>query len=184
MTQGGGQTRPTQSTVSGVKATGGLMPASQTRRRASDFALQRPFGRRRPLARSQRSSASSGASGRGGDGRSSPERSSGRRPEHGLQVGAGCGARGGHPRGSAAPSWHQEHGDVLGCGWLGPWARWRHGWWRGATASVETVAAVIEKQGEEGQTTMELTAVAEGVEAGSGKARRRRTGASDLDCPR
>ena len=31
-----------------------------------------------------------------------------------LQAKAGCGARGGHPRGSAAPSWHQEHDGVLG----------------------------------------------------------------------
>ena len=34
---------------------------------------------------------------------------------------------------------------------------------------VETAAVVIEKQGEEGKTTMELTTVAEGVEEGSGK---------------
>ena len=58
---------------------------------------------------------------------------------------------------------------MLGCGWLGPWPRWRHGRRRGATALVETAAAVIEKQGEEGKTTMELTTVAEDVEAGSGK---------------
>ena len=36
-----------------------------------------------------------------------------------LRAGAGCGARGGHPRGSSAPSWHQEHDWVLGGGWLG-----------------------------------------------------------------
>ena len=75
---------------------------------------------------------------------------------------------------------------MLGCGWLGPWPRWRHGRRRGATALVETAAAVIERQGEEGQTTMELTAVAEGVEAGSGKRwlpriRRRRSTAAEAE---
>ena len=33
-----------------------------------------------------------------------------------LRAKAGCGARGGHPRGSTAPSWHQEHDGVLGLG--------------------------------------------------------------------
>ena len=93
------------------------------------------------------------------------EAAAGARPS----AGEGCGAWGGERRGSTASWRHQEHGDMRGCGWLGPWPRWRHGRRRGAMASVETAAAVIEKQGEEGQTTMELTAVAEGVEAGSGK---------------
>ena len=87
----------------------------------------------------------------------------------------------------AACSWEGiERADALrrGLWWLK--RRRHHRRRRRASASVETTAAAIERQGEEGQTTMELTAVAEGVEAGSGKRwlpriRRRRSTAAEAE---
>ena len=69
-----------------------------------------------------------------------------------------------------ACSWEGiERADALrrGLWWLK--RRRHHGQRRRASASVETTAAVIERQGEEGQTTMELTAVATVASASSGR---------------
>ena len=85
-----------------------------------------------------------------------------------LRAGTGCGARGGHLRGSAAPSWHQEREGMLGLGGDGPRRRRRHGRRREASAVVGNGATARGQLNGEGEAVAELTAVAATVEVGSG----------------
>ena len=75
-----------------------------------------------------------------------------------LRAGTGCGARGGHLRGSAAPSWHWERDGMLGLGGGGPRRRRRHGRRREASAVVGSGATAWIRGGEERGTVEELTA--------------------------
>ena len=114
-----------------VKATGGLTPASQTRRRASETRLQRPNGPRRPSPRSWCSRASTSALRFTGDGLNLQRRPLGRRPEFGRERDraarhGGQGRRGGstagltaNPTASSASSgkaWgsRSDDGDLVG----------------------------------------------------------------------
>ena len=78
----------------------------RARRRGSGSPFRRPFGRRRPRERSPRSRASSGTRGRLRGRRSSPEQSSGRRPEFGLEREHSYGARGGRREGGTGAEAH------------------------------------------------------------------------------
>ena len=96
-----------------------------------------------------------------------------------LRGGTGCGARGGHPRGSAAPSWHREHDGVLGLGGGGPRRRRRHGRRREASAVVARRATACGQLNGERGTVAELTAGSTGLMASSGTHWRRRGGDGD-----
>ena len=85
-----------------------------------------------------------------------------------LRAGTGCGARGGHLRGSAAPSWHWEREGMLGLGGGGPRWRRRDGRRREASAMVGNGATARGQLNGEGEAVAELTAVAAAVEVGSG----------------
>ena len=104
----------------------------RARRRGSGSPSRRPFGRRRPPTRSPRSRASSGARGGLRGRRSSPEQSSGRRPEFGNLRPRCCGARQWRRRVPTGSWRHQEHGDARGKDRLGLVPPWRHGRRRGA----------------------------------------------------
>ena len=104
----------------------------RARRRGSGTSLRRPFGRRRPRERSPRARASSGTRGRLRGRRSSPEQSSGRRPEFGNLRPRRCGARQWRRRVPTGSWRHQEHGDARGRDRLGLVPPWRHGRRRGA----------------------------------------------------
>ena len=87
-----------------------------------------------------------------------------------LRAGTGCGARGGHLRGSAAPSWHRECDGMLGLGGGGPRRRRRHGRRREASAVVGNGATARKRGGEDRGTVAELTADPTALSASSGKA--------------
>ena len=100
-----------------------------TRRRPGN----RPRGRRRRAPGSSPGSrASGGTGGRSGEGRSSPEQGSWRRPELGNLRPRRCGARQWKRRAPTASWRHQEHGDARGSDRLGLVPPWRHGRRRGA----------------------------------------------------
>ena len=155
----------------------------RTRRRGTGIALRRPFRRRRPRTRSWSSSVSFGTSGRGGDDRSSPERSSGRRPEFGIARAWGCSSRSSERRAQAVATRQQEHielstrgGGARGHGARRPWRTAASGA-RGAAATGH--AREREVRGKEER----LTADSQSSSMGSGKLLRRRIDGGDLRWP-
>ena len=155
----------------------------QARRRASGSLLRRPFGRRRPPTRSPRSRASSGARGGLRGRRSSPEQSSGRRPEFGNLWPRHCGARQWRRRVPTGSWRHQEHGDARGRDRLGLVPPWRHGRRRGAIGSSEKAAGVRERARGGGEMEEELTARSMSSSVVSGRRRRRRIDRGKLRWP-
>ena len=108
----------------------------RARRRGSGTSLRRPFGRRRPRERSPRSRASSGTRGRLRGRRSSPEQSSGRRPELGFERerAAGHGRSCGRRRWTSGRLLSAVAGAGTGCGGSGHDGeglrrRWLRPWW-------------------------------------------------------
>ena len=104
--------------------------------------LRRPIEQRRARAGSWGSRASTGALRFTGDGLNRRQRPLGRRPEFGGEGRRGYGAWQ-EQQVRVLGSWRcTEHDGVLGCGWLGPWPRWRHGHRRVRPSPVKRRAPV------------------------------------------